>query len=45
MGSIRCVKKKSLISSTALTLLVLSAIYTLLARRQERRERPVPEAR
>ena len=34
-----------LISSTALTLLVLPAIYTLLARWQERRERPAPEAR
>ncbi len=34
-----------LISSTALTLLVLPAIYVLLARRQEHRERPAPEAR
>ena len=34
-----------LISSTALTLLVLPAVYALLARWQERRERPTPEAR
>jgi len=34
-----------LISSTALTLLVLPAIYTLLTRWRESREQPTPEAR
>jgi hypothetical protein len=44
-GEHRMCQEKSLILSTALTLLVLPAIYTLLARWQERRERPVLEAR
>jgi hypothetical protein len=44
-GGHRMCQEKSLISSTALTLLVLPAVYALLARWQERRERSVPEAR